>query len=137
MPGVHGQLPMTSGIYSQPILVRGTGYTLLGLVGSDAEKEALKTCQNWDMLPMMSRSLGYRGVERTVVLEVDMVNRKAELYVPALTPTIAEGSPPLELVGSWENMPEEVWVAVAMKRNSQREAVLLPRTHWDVQEIGA
>jgi hypothetical protein len=32
-------------------------------------------------------------------------------------------------------MPEKVWVAVSMKRNTQREAMLLPCMHWDMEEI--
>lgn len=79
MPGVHGETAMTSGVYSQPILVRGGGgYTMVGLLGSDADNEALKTCNNWAALPMM-KVVGYSRCERTLVLEVDMVYRKAEL----------------------------------------------------------
>eukprot|EP00544_Gedaniella_sp_CCMP2646_P001681 CAMPEP_0202510620 /NCGR_PEP_ID=MMETSP1361-20130828/53391_1 /ASSEMBLY_ACC=CAM_ASM_000849 /TAXON_ID=210615 /ORGANISM="Staurosira complex sp., Strain CCMP2646" /LENGTH=245 /DNA_ID=CAMNT_0049144893 /DNA_START=40 /DNA_END=777 /DNA_ORIENTATION=+ len=141
MPGVHGRIPMTSGVYSQPILVRGVGYTLLGLVGNAQQKEALKTCNNWCLLPMMCRG-GYSNEEQTFTLEVDMINRTAKMYAPprscgeAVDLTSAN-SRELEVIASWDDLPPSVWVAVGMKRLSQREAVLLPRTHWDMQEISS
>ena len=78
----------------------------------------------------MMKMIAYDADEKTLVLEVDMVNRKAELYTPAV-------GQDLELYASWENLPAQVWVAVGMKRNTQREAVLLPRTHWDICEVEA
>ena len=127
MPGVCGQLPMTSGLYSQPILVRGIGYTMLGLVGSDAEKRALKTCEDFSLLPKMS-IISCGGIEQTLVLEVDMLNHTAQLHTPG-----PGGRMGVSI--SWDNLPAQVWVAVAMKRNSEREAVLLPGTHWDIAEV--
>jgi hypothetical protein len=65
------------------------------------------------------------GDFHTVTLSVDMVNRTAALY----TTTRDDMDPTEELKPCkvWNNLPDEVWVAVAMKRNSEREAVLLPR----------
>jgi len=104
MPGVRGKFPMSTGMYSQPILVRGTGYTLLGL--------ALKACNDWASLPMM-KVIEYSDVERTLVLKVDMVNRKAALYAPQQTgrgqDLIAPQRtiPVLEACASSDNLPEE------------------------------
>lgn len=141
MPGVHGQIPMTSGVYSQPILIRGGGYTLLGLVGTAQQKEALKTCNNWALLPMM-KVTGYSGDEKTLILEVDMISRTAKVYAPPRSSGVwadvtRENSRELQVIASWDDLPPSVWVSVAMKRCSEREAVLLPRTHWDMQEIGS
>lgn len=141
MPGVHGKIPMTSGVYSQPILVRGAGYTLLGLVGNAQQKEALKTCNNRRLLPKMCMG-GYSNEERTSALEVDMINRTSKMYAPPRSRRQAvdltsENSRELEVIASWDDLPPSVWVAVGMKRRSQREAVLLPCTHWDMQEISS
>jgi hypothetical protein len=35
MPGVHGQLAMVNGCYLQLMLLKGDGYTAVGLVGQD------------------------------------------------------------------------------------------------------
>ena len=143
MPGVRGQHAITTGHSSQPILIRGSGYTLIGLVGgSNEESDALKSCNDWTKLPMMKivgpsySSGGYarrREAEVTAVLDIDMINRKAELYVPRIGDVAATAE--AEVHQTWENLPDRVFVAVAMKRNTEREAVLLPRTHWDVVEV--
>jgi hypothetical protein len=135
MPGVHGQTAMDKGMYSQSIWLKGTGYVLAGFVSSDAEKDALKRCDDWRMLPLMQNLCS----ENAVTLHVDMVTHTAKLYNGnSIGPERGQNLPGEKLEAShvWENLPPKVRVAVAMKRNTNREIVLLPCSHWDVQEIG-
>jgi len=137
MPGVHDQVAMEKGIYSQSIWLTGEGYTLVGLVSSDKEKAALKFCRSWSNLPFMS-IIGY-GRDHCLTIYVDMINRKAQLYrADASNRAYLDNEPgtSLEPEREWDNLPDRLWVAVAMKRNSMREAILLPCTHWEVEEIG-
>lgn len=128
MPGVHGQIAMDKGIYVQSIWLKaGSPYVLAGFVSSDVEKEALKSCNNFDRLPLMQNVCN----ETALTLHVDMVTRTAKLYNGNNLP-----GEKLEACNVWENLPQKVWVAVAMKRRTNCEAVLLPCSHWDVQKIG-
>jgi hypothetical protein len=135
MPGVHGQTAMDKGMYSQSIFLKGSGYVLAGFVSSDEEKYALKSCDGTST-PLMTivNNQTDSTHEHSLTLHVDMVTRTAKLYMG----NVRDGGPgeKLEAYHVWENLPPRVWVAVAMKRNSNREAVLLPCSHWDVQEIG-
>ena len=84
----------------------------------------------------------YSNEEQTFTLEVDMINRTAKMYAPPRSrgqavDLTSENSRELEVIASWDDLPPSVWVAVGMKRRSQREAVLLPCTHWDMQEISS
>jgi hypothetical protein len=119
---------MGHGLYTQSILLRGKGYTLVGLVSTDEEEEALKFCNDWDKLPLMNH-VGYGG-DAAVTLHVDMVNDRAELFCDAQ----ARSEQKATAVWVWENLPDTVWVAAATKRNSEREVVLLPCTHSTMLE---
>jgi hypothetical protein len=134
MPGVHGQTAMDKGMYSQSIWLKGRGYVLAGFVSSDAEKGALKNCgADWTKLPFMT-IMSNMSSENALTLHVDMVTRTAKVYNGISSSDNLLGGQ-LEACHVWENLPPRVWVAVGMKRNSNREAVLLPCSHWDVQEI--
>ena len=61
----------------------------------------------------------------------DMVERCAKLYISE-----KDASRQLEPDKVWENIPDKVWVAVAFKRNSKREAVLMPCIHWHQKNMG-
>lgn len=131
MPGVCGVSPMESGYYTQSIALRGVGYTLVGLVSSDEEKKELKYCNNWHKLPFMSPAASCCGILGTAVtIQVDMVNRRAELYDgDAMHDAMRSQGKPIHV---WENLPDKVWVAAATKRNSEREVILLPRTNSNI-----
>jgi hypothetical protein len=103
------------------------------LVGSQAEKDQLKLRAGHDftLLPFMKIHALTRDFY-AVTLLVDMVNHKAELYGGENDVGPNQRAEPLQV---WNNLPDEVWVAIAMKRGTRREAVLLPCTHWDVHEI--
>jgi hypothetical protein len=135
MPGVHGQRKMENGYYSQPIWLKGSGYTLVGLVGSRAEKNHLKERAGVDFtrLPFMTMLGPRAGDFYAVTLLVDMVNHKAELYHGGYGDV--DPNQRVEPFRVWDNLPDKVWVAIAMKRCTRREAVLLPCTHWDVHEL--
>ena len=136
---------MEKGIFSQSISLKGTGYTLAGLVGSEEEKEALKHCNDWQRLPFMTH-VGYGSEDYSLIVHVDMVYCKAALYVyrgysrtPEFNSLILRTGGDEQILTpekEWDNLPEKVWVAVSMKRNSTGEAVLLPCIHWAVGEIG-
>ena len=61
-------------------------------------------------------------------LEIDMIERRAELYHSKKSSTEL-----LQPVKVWTDLSPAVWVAVAFKRNSGREAVLMPCTHWNIK----
>jgi hypothetical protein len=132
MPGVHGQIAMDKGVYSQSVWLKGGCFVLFGLVSSDAEKDTLKSVISWRGLPLMKiLDIGSNG---SLTLHVDMVTRTAKLYLGG--PRVLPGEK-LEASHVWENLPPRVWVAVAIKRTTDCEAILLPCSHWgDVQEIG-
>jgi hypothetical protein len=69
----------------------------------------------------------------SVTVLVDMVNHTAELY--ETSGYNVDPNQKVEPRMVWNNLPSEVWVAIAMKRRSRREAVFLPCTHWDVHEL--
>ena len=58
-----------------------------------------------------------------------MMERRAELYV---SDSLSKGQLEPHIV--WENLPAKVWVDVAFKRNSGREAVLMPCIHWNIKD---
>ncbi|KAL7544949.1 hypothetical protein ACHAWF_008318 [Thalassiosira exigua] len=131
MPGVHALGTIDKGRTTQSIWVKGAGYTLVGLVTSDEEKDALihrAGNSDFSKMPFMTMVFSSDRDEQkgdAFTIEVDMKERRAELYVSdnassrLITPHKV-----------WENLPDKVWVAVAFKRNSGREAVLLPCIHW-------
>lgn len=147
VPGVCGTVPMEKGLYVQPILCKGSYcYTLTGLVGSDEEKRGLKNMMSWANHPFVGLvgGIGSRNGPNVATLHVDMVNRRAELYRPTDYGNYIAGTAGNEEMRNrtepfhvWENLPPKVWVCVAMKRNNKTEAVLLPCSHWNLEEINA
>lgn len=135
MPGVHSEGAIDKGRTSQSIWIKGKGYTLVGLVTSDKEKQHVrrKATEGWDELPFMTSV--YTGCSSehegdVVTIEVDMVERRAELYVSTKNDTRL-----LEPRKVWTDLPAAAWVAVAFKRNSAREAALMPCMHWNVSDM--
>eukprot|EP00571_Detonula_confervacea_P003471 CAMPEP_0172329068 /NCGR_PEP_ID=MMETSP1058-20130122/60681_1 /TAXON_ID=83371 /ORGANISM="Detonula confervacea, Strain CCMP 353" /LENGTH=434 /DNA_ID=CAMNT_0013046215 /DNA_START=247 /DNA_END=1552 /DNA_ORIENTATION=+ len=134
MPGVHAEGAIDNGRTTQSIWVKGAGYTLVGLVTSDDEKNAL--CRHagadWSKMPLMTNVFSAHSDESkgdVFTIEVDMMERRAVLYVSG-----KDSSRRLEPEKVWENLPDKVWVAVAFKRNSGREAVLMPCIHWNMRK---
>lgn len=115
MPGVHATIPFERGVYRQEISLEGSGYTLVGLVASDEEKTTLRLAEDWGKLPSMTGA-GFEG--QIITIDVDMNERKATL----------RGR---DLEHVYENLPSKVWVACALKRNTERKAILMPCLHWD------
>ena len=120
MPGVHGQTAMDKGIYSQSIWLRGGGFILAGFVSSAVEKDALKSCDDWTGLPLMQNLY----FDNALTLHVNMVTRTAKLYNGNSRGSRILPGEKLQACRVWENLPPRVWVAVAMKRNTNCEAVL-------------
>jgi len=139
MPGIFARDPFEeTGLFSQSILIKGGGYTLIGFVSTDDEKQYLLTqaISDWTKFPLM-KSVGFEDAYKTYTFNVDMVNRTAELYSGSQEPVeTATASSELEPIVKWENLPEKLWLGVAFKRNTEREAVLLPGTHWKVSRMG-
>ncbi|GKY90584.1 hypothetical protein MPSEU_000032100 [Mayamaea pseudoterrestris] len=114
MPGVYGNLAMDSGVYLQQLSYNGTGYTFVGLVANDTEKENLKFAGNdFRTLPLMKVVSG-----NSASILVDMNKRVATMT--------SNGGGETSF-----NLPAKVWVACALKRSTAREATLLPCLHWD------
>ena len=132
MPGVHSEGAITNGRTTQSIWMKGMGYTLVGLVTSEEEKIALRhhAGRDFTKMPMMTSVFSPHSDERegdVFTLEVDMIERRAELFI-----SDKDSSRQLTPHTTWENLPDEVWVAVAFKRNSGREAVLMPCIHHNI-----
>jgi hypothetical protein len=70
MPGVRGQMSMQQGLYSQSSWCQGGGYCLVGMVGSQEEKDALTDDFDWSKLPLM-KTTPYLGGKQTYTLIVD------------------------------------------------------------------
>lgn len=135
MPGVHSLGHIDGGRTSQSIWMKGAGYTLVGLVTSEEEKDAvrLNAGDDWSRLPFMTCVYSANGDDRAgdvFTIEVDMVDRRAELYVSE-----KDSERQLEPHTVWEGLPEKVWIAIAFKRNSAREAVLMPCTLWKMRAV--
>ena len=134
MPGVHALGVIDSGRTTQSIWMKGSGYTLVGLVTNEAEKNQLcyRAGDDWSKLPWMTVTSTYGNDESQgdiLTIEVDMIERRAKLYI-----SDKDASHQLEPFKVWENIPDKVWVAIAFKRNSSREAVLMPCIHWKIQD---
>jgi len=132
MPGVHARGAIDNGRSTQSIWLKGAGYTLVGLVTSEEEKQALRRHAGADFtkMPLMTSIYSSDGDERkgdVFTIEVDMTERRAKLYVSDM-----DSSHLLKPHTVWEDLPDKVWVAVAFKRNSGREAVLMPCIHWNI-----
>lgn len=130
MPGVHSVGKIDKGRTTQSIWIKGAGYTLVGLASTETEKHCIRkeAGEDWDKLPMMEivQTQNENEDEGDIcTLEIDMIERRAELYHSKKSSTEL-----LQPVKVWTDLPPAVWVAVAFKRNSGREAVLMPCTHW-------
>jgi hypothetical protein len=106
---------------------------LFGLVTSEEEKYFLRNhaVHDWEKLPFMTCAFSADGDERAgdiYTIEVDMIERNAKLYI-----SDRQSSRLLEPHKVWEGLPDKVWIAIAFKRNSGREAVLMPCIHWNLQ----
>ena len=132
MPGVHSFGAIESGCTTQSIRIKGVGYTLEGLVANDTEKHHIRkdAGSGWDELPMMEivHSASNECEGEVCTIEVDMLERRAELYH-----SLKGSTQKLKPIKVWNNLPEKVWIAVAFKRNSGREAVLMPCVHWSMR----
>ena len=131
MPGVHTLGVIDKGKTTQSMWIKGCGYTLPGLVSSDEEKQHVRrnAGSDWNKLPYMT-PVYYEGNEdegAVVTIEIDMVERNAKLFV-----STKGDSKLLEPHTVWTDLPDNVWVAFAFKRNSAREAVLMPCSVWCV-----
>jgi len=144
MPGIFARDPFEeTGSFSQSILIRGSdGLTMIGFVSTNDEKQNLlmKACDDWTKIPLMA-TVGFGGDYQTFTINVDMVNRTAELYsgswARAQGETTTGAFPELQPMRTWENLPKQLWLGVAFKRRrTEREAVLLPGTHWKVSRMG-
>jgi hypothetical protein len=131
MPGVHTLGVIDKGKTTQSMWIKGWGYTLAGLVSSDEEKQHVRRRAggDWNKLPYMTTV--YNGINEddgvVVTIEIDMVERDAKLFVSE-----KGDSKLLKPHTVWTDLPDNVWVAFAFKRNSAREAVLMPCSHWNV-----
>ena len=135
-PGVHSLGVIENGRTTQSIWMKGSGYGLVGLVTNDAEKNALchRAGADYTKMPWMTNAPFYGMSEsqgQVFTIEIDMVERCAKLYISE-----KDASRQLEPHKVWENIPDKVWVAVAFKRNSKREAVLMPCIHWHQKNMG-
>lgn len=134
MPGVHSLGAIEGGRTTQSIWIKGAGYTLVGLVTSESEKHHIrhKGGDSWDELSMMEivPTYGDEDEGEVCTIEVDMIEKRAELYISSMCSTDTQHLQPVTV---WTNLPDKVWVAVAFKRNSGREAVLMPCVHWSMR----
>lgn len=136
MPGVHAEGAIDKGRTTQSIWIKGEGYTRVGLVSSEEEKLHVrqKAGDDWQLQPYMHNCYCGRGWDTNkgivVTIDVDMVDRQAELYVSG-----PNDSRLLQPEVVWTDLPEKVWVAASFKRNSAREAVLMPSSVWNVSEM--
>lgn len=133
MPGVHSLGAIDNGRTTQSVWMKGSGYTLFGLVTCEEEKRALRhhAGADWTKLPFMTPTYNTDGDERAgdiFTIEVDMIERNAKLYI-----SDSQSSRLLEPHTVWEHLPDKVWIAIAFKRNSGREAVLMPCIHWNLR----
>jgi len=135
MPGVHTEACITKGRTIQSIWIKGSGYTLAGLVSSDDQKQHVRrrAGHDWNRLPYMTPA-GYHGSSKdegyVVTMEVDMIAKSAQLYISSKNDSLKLIKP----YKTWTDLPDAVWVAIAFKRNSAREAVLMPCSIWNVTE---
>jgi len=134
MPGVYSSGAISNGRTTQSIWMKGKGYTLVGLVTCDEEKAALRhrAGEDFRQMPLMSCVYSAHRDARegdVFTIEVDMIERRAVLFI-----SDKDASRQLMPHKTWEGLPEKVWVAVAFKRNSEREAVLMPCIHHNVTE---
>ena len=134
MPGVHAAGAIDNGRTTQSIWLKGHGYSLVGLVTSEDQKNALRqhAGNDYTKMPLMTpfyHSGGDNNKGEVFTIEIDMMERRAELY---LSDSLSKGHLEPHIV--WENLLVKVWVAVAFKRNSGREAVLMPCIHWNIQD---
>ncbi|KAL7531868.1 hypothetical protein ACHAXR_004281 [Thalassiosira sp. AJA248-18] len=134
MPGVHSLGAIDKGRTTQSIWLKGTGYALVGLVTSEEEKKALRHHggDDFTQMPLMTSIFSPHEDDRegdVFTIEIDMIERRAKLYV-----SDKDSSRILEPHQVWEGLPDRVWVAIAFKRNSGREAVLMPCIHCDMTE---
>ena len=119
MPGVYARLAMTTGVYHQQLKLKGNGYTMVGLVMSDQEKDALNVAGNdFTALPHMTMACG----SESVCIHVDTNRRVAKIYWTTESGTTCEEE--------FRALPAIVWVACAMKRYTVCEAVLMPCYDW-------
>jgi hypothetical protein len=137
MPGVHSLGSINNGKTTQSIWIKGAGYTLVGLVSTEVEKHHIRkgAGDHWDKLPMMEiihTETCNQDEGEVCTLEIDMIERRAELYHSKKSSTQQ-----LRPVRVWTDLSDEVWVAVAFKRNSGREAVLMPCIHWRMQAMSS
>ena len=134
MPGAHSLGAIEGGRTTQSIWIKGAGYTLVGLVTSESEKHHIrhKAGERWDELSMMeiiNTASGDGDEGEVCTIEVDMIKKRAELYISS---KCNAGTQHLQPVMVWTNLSDKVWVAVAFRRNSSREAVLMPCVHWSM-----
>jgi hypothetical protein len=122
MPGVYGDLTMEKGVYYQQMTLKGSGYTLVGLVASEEDKEHWKYMNDWSGVQYLHMCTFH--VE-SITMQVNMTKRIATVVVQEGPPHYGKSKV------EWTGLPSKVWFACALKRCSTREAHLLPCLHWE------
>ena len=132
MPGVHAERPIDKGTATQSISIKGVGITLAGYTDEEKEQIRRRAGDDFAKSPYMEMvPCGSRLNDGCIVtIEIDMVERKAELFVTQKNDSLL-----LKPKVVWTDLPDKVWVAVAFKRPSAREAILMPCSHRNVTEI--
>ena len=77
MPGVHAVGAIDNGRTTQTIYLKGAGYGLIGLVTTDAEKNALRrhAGDDWPKLPYMTMTALYEHEDEDDALTIAVVRR--------------------------------------------------------------
>ena len=123
MPGVRCDKALTFGQYFQTIYFVGTGYTLCGLVTEAQSLQLPHVGDNFSRCPYMAMC-DFSGDSRwSVSIMVDMVTRTGSLHQDG------------KKFASWQGLPDRVYVAIALKRVTTREAILMPAMHTKTVEI--
>ena len=122
MPGVRCDKALTFGQYFQTIYFVGTGYTLCGLVTEAQSLQLPHVGDDFGRCPYMAMC-EVTGSRRSVSIMVDMVTRTGSVHQNGRE------------LASWKDLPDRVYVAIAFKRNTAREAILMPAMHTKTVEI--
>ena len=125
MPGVRCEKALTIGRYFQTIYFVGSGYTLCGLVTEAQSLHLPHVSNNFNVCPYMTPCdiTGHSRSGMSVSIMVDMVTRTGSLHQDGRE------------LASWKDPPDRVYVAIAFKRNTAREAILMPAMHTKTVEI--
>ena len=126
-----------NGLYTLSINVKGIGVTFVGLVSAYDVKQKCHEANFTSEDLMKGRMSPYMELlpgsgDRTVTINIDMTSRRAELFVTAATTSRTIGVGKQQPRTVWEQIPSNLSVAVAVKRNTERQITIWPSTYWDV-----